>query len=270
MRRVLTSVGTTAVLICLASSPAHAQQTPVTPVGGNGCKAYYAVVPLDQNTLKILATPVLPPNATAFADSNVRQLRDWDLPPKVTAWRERPSPDELARRWNELNKTSKVGGIPRPYGLQLMAAEDWKDLDKWFAKEAPKKLPGLCLGSERANYVLAVGIVSLGTADRSLASINARNEYQQTAVARQQDAAVGPNAATYSPGVREINGQELSGMSGGDSSRPGAYTCAFWFRKSQNGVRNETPDYYYCKADSVMPRSAATTMLKYLAKASEL
>jgi hypothetical protein len=62
------------------------------------------------------------------------------------------------------------------------------------------------------------------------------------------------------------NNQELSGMgTASDSSIPGAHTCAFLYRKPAGESRLEIPDYYYCRSDNIMPRSAITAMLKYFA-----
>lgn len=244
--------------------------------GQDGCKAYYALEPLDLSTLKLLSTPVVPPKASVFANAAIQQLREWDLPSKVTSWRERPSPEELARRWEELNQKFNPAqgraGVPRPYGLLPLSSDDWQDLAKWFAKDGPKKLPGLCVDRDQATYVLAVGIISDGTADTSSSTTSARIQYAQSGAAGRQDTSVGPNAATVSPGAHENTAQELSRMGAASGSAvPGVYTCTYLYRTDaaptgRGGKRRDTPDYYYCKSSGEVPRSAVTTMLKYLAK----
>ncbi len=138
------------------------QPSPEQPTRSDGCKSYFALQPLDQGVLKSLATPIVPPNPNLFANESVRQLQEWDLPSKVTTWHDRPSPEELARRWDELNKkwnsaTPGKSGVPRPYALQPLPPNDWKDLEKWFAKEGPKRISGMCVEPGEATYVLAVG-----------------------------------------------------------------------------------------------------------------
>jgi hypothetical protein len=57
---------------------------------------------------------------------------------------------------------------------------------------------------------------------------------------------------------------ELVLFTSSDSSVPGLHTCTFLYRKPAGQSRLQTPDYYYCRSDS-MPHSAITTMLKYFA-----
>lgn len=57
------------------------------------------------------------------------------------------------------------------------------------------------------------------------------------------------------------------------SGDPSAYTCAYFYRTNgattgQSGVRQTTPEYYYCRGGGVAPQSAVTTMLKHLSKTS--
>ena len=244
----------------LAAQPSSSQ----APAGHDGCSAYFTIAPLDQNVMKLLGTPIVPANEGLAASSGFRQLRAWDFPSKVTPWSARPSRDELSRRWIELSQAARSVLISNPYDLQTSPPRDWNDFEKWFRKEAPRKLPGACVDSNKAMYVVVVGVILDGSANRSLGNSSARNEYKQSAMARQQDSSVGANAATVPPVVQ--NNQELSGMgSASDSSIPGAHTCAFLYHKPAGESRLQTPDYYYCRSDSVMPRSAITSMLKYFA-----
>jgi hypothetical protein len=269
---------TIAASILLLACIAYSQQA---PSAASGCKAYLKIAPLDESVVKLLATPQLPPNPNAFNHPSFHQLVEWDLPSKVTPWRERPSADELARQWTEFDKkwtpaakTPAPRDHARPYGWRTLSPEVSKDLEKWFAKEAPKKLPGTCVDSTQAGYVLVVGIVSGGTLASARPGASNPHEYEQLSAVRQQDAAVGPNAATYSPTAHESRPDELNGLgAGGD---PSAHTCAFLYRAGASGgngaaagpagTRSATPDYYYCYASGELPRSAVTNMLKYLAK----
>ena len=226
-------------------------------------------------------TPWVPANPALAADDRFRQLRDWDLPSKVTPWSERPSAADIARRRDELARTSGRNNaasqaVSRAYELAPFARRDWQDLEKWFGKEGPKKLPGLCVDQERAGYVLALGLISDGSAGASLSGVADRTLYDQSVV--DKDSSIGPNAGTATLGGSNRPAQELSGMS--NSARPGVYTCAYLYRVNSDrvtgdrvtgdrvtgGARQATPDYYYCHAGDDMPKSAVTTMLKYLAK----
>jgi hypothetical protein len=205
----------------LAAQPSSSQP----PAGHDGCSAHFTLAPLDQNVLKLVSAPIVPANEGLAGSSGFPQLRAWDFPSKVTPWRARPGPDELSRRRIELSQAARsVVLISNPYDLQTSPPHDWNELDERFRKEAPRKLPGACVDSNKARYLVVVGVILDGSADRSLGNSSARNEYKQSAMARQQDSSVGANAATV-PAVVQ-NNQELSGMgSASDSSIPGAHTC---------------------------------------------
>ena len=248
-----------------ASEPLAAQSSSSQPPAGHdGCSAYLTIAPLDQNVLQLLGTPIVPANEGLAASSGFQQLRAWDFASKVIPWSARPSPDELSRRRIELSQPARsVPVVSNPHDLQTASPRDWNELEKWFRKEAPRKLPG-CVDSNKVMYVVVVGVILDGSADGSLRNSSARNEYKQSAMARQQDSSVGANAATVPPVAQ--NNQELSGMgTSSDSSVPGAHTCVFLYRKPAGESRLQTADYYYCRSDSIMPRSAITTMLKYFA-----
>jgi hypothetical protein len=55
-------------------------------------------------------------------------------------------------------------------------------------------------------------------------------------------------------------------MGASDGSRPGTYTCAYFYRLD-GGTRWEAPAYCDCHSGDAMPRSAVTVMLKCLAHA---
>jgi hypothetical protein len=240
----------------------------------SACRVYYAIEPLDQSVLKLLVSPAIPPGQAVFMSAGLRQLRDWDFPPKVTPWRERPSPEEVAKQRDEVSKAKSSGltaasqGSPEAHELQPWSAKDWDDLEKWFGKEAPKRIPGLCVDPHKAGYVLAIGVIAEGSSGSSLTRASAHNEYNRSATSHQADASVGPNAATSSTLPHENNPTEFSGMNtAGDPS--GSYTCTYLYRTTgagQSPARRDTPDFYYCRSGGSMPRSVVTTLLKYLAK----
>jgi hypothetical protein len=243
-----------------------------------GCEFYFALQPIEPAAVKLLATPLAPANRTLFTDNSIRQLQDWDLPPKVTAWHDRPSPAELARQWEELNKQWSAGsqskdkskstapqGHPAPYRGGPLPAKDWQDLEKWVAKNGPKKLSGLCVDPAKATYVLAVGIIT-GGAGSGATDYNRVGEYTDYASKPQADS-LGPNAGTVAPFKTpqdEFTGTELSSGKGG-------HTCVYLYRTNgkaigAGGTRQEAPEYYYCHAGGGISQSTVTTMLKYLSK----
>jgi hypothetical protein len=237
--------------------------------------------------MNLLATPLVLPNPTVFTNVSSKKLRDWDLPPQVTPWRDRPSTEELAHRWEEFYKTWSSTGqgqgqsgknapvtVPaehyRPYDLRILSPKEWEDLEKWFAKEGPKKLPGLCLDRSQATYVLAIGIISDGSLGASPDNSNRQTQYAQHGGTPERDS-IGSNTASVSPTGHNSPADEFIGT--GASNDPSAYTCTYLYRThsiptGQGRTREETPDYYYCRAAGVLPRAAVTTMLKYLAKKS--
>jgi hypothetical protein len=235
------------------------------------CNAYIVVEPLPVDVVKLLSSPVVVPSPQGFADASARQLQEWDLPSKVTAWRERPSPDELARRWEESGRkssgTTKGANqalTHRPYVAQPLSPEQWKDVEKWFPNEGPKKLPGLCVDAGKATYRLEIGVISGGAFAPTRGSSNP-HEYEQMSQVRAQDNAVGPNAGTFNPTAHESRYDELNGLGG--SGDPSAHTCVYFYRRVGGSAPPQPPDYYYCHSGSDMPKSVLTTMLKYLAKA---
>lgn len=229
----------------------------------------------------MLGSPVGPSSRSLFTNPSYVQLRNWDFPSKVTPWTERPSPEEIEKRRQELIAGSSTGAaskgksknasapeelawVATPYSLEPFSAKDWSELEKWFAKEGPKKISGLCVNPEQAGYVVAVGLLSEGSGDRSLETTSARIQYDQST--RAADTSVGPNSGTVTVGGVNRPAQELSGM--GSSSRPGTHTCVYLFRaKEPGGARREAPDYYYCQSSDEVPRATISAMLKYLAKA---
>jgi hypothetical protein len=244
----------------------------------DGCEVYFALQPIEPSAVRLLATPIVPANRTVFADASIRQLQDWDLPSKVAAWRDRPSPEDLARQWDELSKKwspgaqnkdkSKSGaaeGHTAPYAAYRLPAKEWQDLEKWFGKTAPKKVSGLCVDQGKATYVLAIGFIS-GGAEVSGADPNRVGEYTDYASKPQVDS-LGPNAGTVAPHITPSD--EFSGT-GSSKGVPGN-TCVYLYRTNgkalgAGGARQEAPEYYYCHAGSGISQSTATTMLKYLSK----
>jgi len=251
---------------------------PEAAAGQEGCEIYLTLQPLDPAALNLLATPIVPANRSVFIDASIKQLQDWDLPSKVTAWRERPSPEELARQWEELNKKWSAGapskdkskkdvpqGHAAPYNVLSLSAKQWQDLEKWFAKTAPRKLSGLCVDPVKATYILAVGVIA-GGAGVSSNDPNRVGEYSGYA-SKPQPNGLGPNAGTVAPFRTphdEFSGSEMSdGLSGN--------TCVYLYRTNgkalgAGGTRQVAPDYYYCHAGGGMSQSTVTTMLKYLTK----
>jgi len=244
----------------------------------SGCEMFYALQPIDANVLKLLGAPAVPSNPNLLTSPEYIRQRDWDFPSKVTAWTERPKPEEIARQRDALvagsnpsaskdksknAPTAASGWALRTYGLEPFSSHDWNDLQKWFAKEAPKKIPGLCVDPANAAYVVVLGVIVLGTGDASLDSASARIQYDQST--RQAESSVGPNSATATLGGSNRPAQELTGMS--TSSRPGTRTCVYLFRTGgENSARMDAPDYYYCRSSDDAPRAALTAMLKHIAK----
>ena len=269
-------------LCCVPAS--HAQtfamlsSPPDVIAGEEGCDVYFTLQPIDRTALKHLATPIIPANRTVFTAADIRQLQDWDLPSKVTAWSDRPSAEDLVRRWDELNKKWSAGakkkdnskdngseGHAAPYDVHPLPTKDWQDLEKWFGKNAAKRLTGACVDSAKATYVLAVGIVS-GGANASPSGYNRVGEYADYASKPQQEGH-GPNSATVAPYKAPHDEFTGSGISNG----LGANTCVYLYRMNgtaigAGGGRQEVPEYYYCHEGSGISQSTITTMLKYLSK----
>jgi hypothetical protein len=276
MRRVFLSFSAFLMLIPASLLPAYAQ---------SHCKTYFTIRPLDSSAVKLLDAPVAPSSQTDSSDLSPEKLRDWDLPSKVSPWRARLSPAEAAGLQQQINKANAaaqsndqskknaevtIPGPPRPYNLQPFSSRDWDDLEKWFAKNGPKRLPGLCVDSTKAAYALAVGVVTGGRIGLSPNDAIDRISSQQAAVIRNPDAAMGPDGVTASSVVHSATSGEFTGLPtpGGGA----AYTCVYLYRANasptaRGGNTQKLPAYYYCKSGGVLPHSSITTMLKYFAKA---
>jgi len=240
-------------------------------VSNQSCKTAFALQPLDSGLLRLLGGPVAPANPALFADANFQQLRNWNFPSKVMSWDERPSAEEISRRQQQLvaassqkAKSHNFFDAVTPYDLQPLAAADWKELEKWFAKDGPKKIPGFCADQQKPAYVLAVGLIGLPGATHADDSL-ARVQYQQATVSA--DTSFGPNAATQTPGGNNRPSDQLEQMGANAASAQSVYSCAYLYRV-KDGTRDARPSYYYCHSGSAMPKSAVTTMLKYFSKAA--
>jgi hypothetical protein len=254
--------------------PSNAQTSAPAP---DGCEFHLALQPLDPAVVNLLATPIAPANRNPFADSSIKELQNWDLPSSVTAWQQRPSAQELARQWEELDKKWSTGAKDKskkdappshsaPYAAHPLSARQWQDLEKWFAKNAPKKLSGACVDSAKATYVFAVGIISGGVAISSSGDPNRIQDYTGYS-SKPQSSDLGPNAGRHAPSGAPND--EFSAAGIGDD--PAASTCVYLFRTNgkplgDGGKRLETPDYFYCHQGSGIAQSTAGTMLKSLSK----
>lgn len=271
------------ILLCtVAGKPqtTRAQGAPTSTASASpSCELPFDLQPMDLGTLKLLATPIWPLNRTMFAENSIKQLQKWDLPSEVTAWKQRPSREELARQWEELDKKYSTGaqskdnaknepqhGHAAAYRASPLPAKDWENLGKWFAKNASKKLPGACFDSAKASYILVVGLVGGGAAAGSAGNLNggaAYNDYNSIP----KPESFGGNAATvpgYQTSQREF---DAAGLGGGP-----AYTCAYVYGTKSEGsggaaARMEFPEYYYCHEGADVSQSTVTTMLKHLDKA---
>src|SRR5215467_2791811 len=83
----------------LTSSEYRLAPTAATP---GGCEIYYSLQPIDPAVPKLLGTPTVPTDSNLFSSPEYIQQRDWDFPSKVTPWIQRPKPEEIARRREEL------------------------------------------------------------------------------------------------------------------------------------------------------------------------
>jgi hypothetical protein len=269
-------------LLCAPAGRAQNVAAPSSPseaaAGQEGCEAYFALQAIEPAAVKMLATPILPANRTVFTDASIKQLQDWDLPSKVTAWRDRPSAEELARQWDELNKKWSAGtqnkdksksgateGHAAPYSARALPAKEWQDLEKWFGKTAPKKVSGVCVDGGKATYVMAIGIVA-GGADASPSAANRVGDYTDYASKPRPDS-LGPNAGTVAS--HQTPNDEFTGS--GTSNGAAGNTCVYLYRTNDKalgagGTRHAVPEYYYCHAGGGISQSTVSAMLKYLSK----
>jgi len=190
---------------------------------------------------------------------------------------ERPSAAELAQKWEELNRswygakpgdTSKSvpAAVYRPYQLLQISPRDWKELEKWMAKETSKHGAGLCYDVERATYLFVAGAVrdpvasSAGSQTRTL--LYAHNAGQA------QPEGIGPGGHPATSTGHNAIGDEFDAASEGSDSS--VYSCVFLYRtagaaRGAGAARQVAPDDYYCHAAAGL-RSSLSTMLKYVAK----
>ena len=235
----------------------------------DSCTASYALKPLDESVLALLGDGAVPSKQPIFADPRLQQLQALDFPSKVTAWSDRPAPAEMTSQRAALIASSSggkgtPGGSPQPYALRPLSSKDFADLEKWFAKEGPKKVQGLCVDPAHAGYVLAVGLIADGSQSGGSDSSLAHSQYDQS-MTRQADRSVGPNAATVSPSAGDRPADELSRLS--STAGSGIHTCVYLYRTNgSGGTRRETPDYYYCNDGDNLPKSAITAVLKFVSK----
>ena len=257
----------TALLVLLCVPAAGGQEA------AGGCKAFVALAPLDAGVMKLLSTPAVPPPTMVFAAQETKKISQWDLPPKVAAWEERPAAAELARQWEELNRSwhgAKPGdasksvppAVYRPYELLSVSPRDWQELQKWMAKETAKQAPGACYDEQKATYVFVAGVVHDPAAASQYGNQTRMIGYSQTA-GQPQAEGVGPGGHSTSGTGHNSVTDEFAAVNG--SSDPSVYACVYLFRADAGAKRQGVPDFYYCHAASSL-RSSLTTMLKYIAK----
>jgi len=236
------------------------------------CKAYVTLAQVDAGVMNLLSTPAMPPPTMVFAAQDTRKITQWDLPPKVTAWKERPAAAELAHEWEELNRewngakrgdTTKSVPAPayRPYGLLTVTPREWQDLEKWMGKETAKQAPGMCYTPEKASLVFVVGALRDPTARSGDNNPTRTIGYSQTA-GQSQSEGVGPGAHSTSGTGHNSVGDEFAAVNG--SSDPAVHACVFVYRM-QGARREALPVYYYCHAASSL-KSSVTAMLKFVSK----
>jgi len=264
-----TAIAVAGLLLC--ATAAHGQGT------GGGCRTYVALAPADASVMRLLATPAVTPPARVFAAQSARQLTEWDLPSKVAAWKVRPSNEQLALKWEELNRSwygAKPGdtkkSVPpanyQAYQLLQISARDWQDLQKWMEKETAKHGAGLCYDEQRATYVFVAGAVrnpvaaSSGGQTRTL-------QYAHNAGQAQAEG-IGPGGHSAASTGHSAIGDEFDASSG--ASDPSVYSCVFLYRREgtaqgAGATRQAVPDLYYCHEAAGL-RSSLTTMLKYVVK----
>src|SRR6476660_3817836 len=72
------------------AAPAQTFRFAQPSASAGGCEIYYSIQPVDPNLLKLLGTPAVPTNPSLLTSPEYIQLRNWDLPSKVTPW---PAPE---------------------------------------------------------------------------------------------------------------------------------------------------------------------------------
>jgi len=263
MRRVTTSA---ALVILMCTPCARGQEARAL----EGCKAYVGLAQADAGVMNLLSTPAVPPSTSVFAAQSAREVTEWDLPSKVTRWKDRPSAAELAQRWEELNRRwygarpgetakSVPAAIHRPYQLLRIAPADWSEVEKWMTKEMAKHASGLCYYEQKATYVFVSGAIRDPAA--SVTSQARTLQYTQSAGLAQPEG-YGPGGhPAISTGHNAIGDEFDAAGSANDSS---VYACVFLFR-AQGAARQATPEYYYCHSASSL-KSSLGTMLKFLTK----
>jgi len=235
-----------------------------------GCKAYIGAAQADARVMNLLSTPAVPPSSSVFAAQSAREVTEWDLPSKVTPWKERPSAAELAERWEELNRrwygarpgdtTKNVpAAVHRPYQLLRIAPADWSEVEKWMTKEIAKHSSGLCYDEQKATHVFVSGAIrdpagSVTSQARTL-------QYTQSAGLAQPEG-YGPGGHPATSTGHNAIGDEFDAA--GSATDPSVYACVFVFR-AQGAARESTPEYYYCHSASSLKLSLGT-MLKFLTK----
>jgi len=260
----LAAVGAALVLAC---APAARGQE-----AAGGCKVIVALAPADAEVMKLLSTPAIPPPTMLFATQETRKISQWDLPPKVTAWKDRPPANELARQWEALNRSwhgAKPGdtskpvppAVLRPYDLLSISPRDWQELQKWMIKETAKQAHDYCYDEKNAAYLFVAAVIHDPTIGAREGNQTRTIGYSQTA-GQPQSEGVGPGAHSTSGTGHTSVGDEFAAVDG--SSNPSIYACVFLYR-AQGAARQAVPDYYYCRAASSL-KSSLTTMLKFVAK----
>jgi len=255
-----------ALVMLLCVSVARGQETRQP----EGCKAHIGLAQADAGVMNLLSTPAVPPSSSVFAAQGAREVTEWDLPSKVTAWKERPSAADLALLWEELNRrwygarpgeTTKIvpAAVHRPYQLLRIAPADWTELEKWMTKETAKHASGLCFDEQKATYVFVSGAIRDPAG--SATSQGRTLQYTQNAGLAQPEG-YGPGGHSATSTGHNAIGDEFDAAGGAND--PSVYACVFLFR-ARGAARQAVPEYYYCHAASSL-KSSLSTILKFIMK----
>jgi hypothetical protein len=70
----------------------------------------------------------------------------------------RPPQAAPAQTFRFAQPSASAGGCEICYSIQPFTQHDRNDLQEWFAKELPKKVPGACVDPQKADHALVVGV----------------------------------------------------------------------------------------------------------------
>jgi len=259
------------------------------PTSPGTCKVFVTIEPADiARWSRLLATPAVA-DEHDIATSDDRKMEAWDLPPKITPWRDRLSWSDYVTHFNMLQTQKTHFGrltsyeratfrhravwLSRPlYMTQKAPPPVQAKLHELFASNGPSRFPGVCRDPDRATYLIELASMYI-VARNFLALRPPVHRGPPRLINAQTIDFSRPNPDAPPPfDSRGYDAGPASTVDGSLQDAPSGFACVYVYKLPSPTTRRWelwNPDYYYCPygGSGKLP-SAANKVLEFLSKSA--